>query len=151
QPAGLVAVNGIDELIRTHGRSFYAATEDKARAALTVAKNDAGALERLVKDYPNAVATLSALRQLAQVYEDSGRWGAAVQAYRRLLLCSLSEIDRKTALAGLDRTTARERARFAVSSVSPDPGRPQRGWEKEERLLPLMEDTPGKDLLLARD
>lgn len=151
QSAAVVAAEKIDELIRAHGRTPYAPTEEKARALLTSAKGDAAALERLANEYPNATATTAALRQLGQVHEDAGRWGAAAHAYRRVLWRDATLDEQRAAVAGWGRALEQERKRSAPSAGTAGLAAPlARSWEKEERLLPLAEGSPGADVLLVR-
>jgi outer membrane protein assembly factor BamB len=150
QSAAAVAAERIEELIRAHGRGLYAPAEDKARTLLASAKGDAAALERLAEQYPNAAAAGPALLQLGRAQEDAGRWGAAAHAYRRLLRRDPTGDEREAAVAGLSRAREQERKRCAPAGPTGLAPPLARAWETEERLLPLAEDVPGADALLAR-
>jgi outer membrane protein assembly factor BamB len=150
QSAAVVAGEQIDRLLKDHGRTLYAATEEKARAALASGNGDAAALEKVADEYPNAVATGEALRQLAGLHEEAGRWGAAAQAYRRLLRRQPAEGEREKVALALRRVLQRGQEK----PPSPDPPEPAlpltRAWEKGERLLASADGPPAADVFLVR-
>jgi outer membrane protein assembly factor BamB len=151
QSAAIAAADRIDELLRAHGRTLYAPMEDKARALIASGKSDAVLLERVVKEYPNAKAANAALRQLGKVHEDAGRWGAAQYAYLRLLFQASTHDESDGAAGGCSRAEAQEKKRAPTPAARPDLAASLvRAWEKEERLLPLAEESPGTDVLLTR-
>jgi outer membrane protein assembly factor BamB len=150
QSATVVAAERIDELIRRHGREVYAPADDQARLWLACAEDDAAALERLAREYPNANASAQALRQLARVYEDSGRWGAAAHTYRRLLRRAPGDAERGAALAGLSRAVDRDE-KPAGPAEPPGLATPLcRSWDKDERLLSTSGPVPASHVFLAR-
>jgi outer membrane protein assembly factor BamB len=148
QRAAIVAAERIDELLRAHGRDLYRSAEEKAHAMLGSGRRNPVALERLVDEYPNATAAGPALLQLARLHEDAGHWGAAAHAYRRLLRRETTSDERRAACSGLNR--AREHEQQRVSLAPADPAVPlTRCWEKDERLLPMAEESPGGEVLLV--
>jgi outer membrane protein assembly factor BamB len=147
QRAAIVAAQRIDELLQAHGRELYRSADEKAQGMLVSGRGDPVALERLVDEYPNATATGPALLQLARLHEEAGHWGAAAHAYRRLLRRETTSDERRAACSGLNR--AREHEQQRMSRAPATAAVPlARGWEKDERLLPLAEDSPGGDVVL---
>ncbi|MEC8652556.1 MAG: PQQ-binding-like beta-propeller repeat protein, partial [Planctomycetota bacterium] len=74
-----VAEQAIEALIGQHGRSIYARIEDRAASALRAARDDAAALRRVTRDYPNSVAAARAgLTLLDRAVEDGDLGAAAV-------------------------------------------------------------------------
>ncbi len=149
QSAEAVATEEIDKLLRAHGRALYAPLEEKAVALLKSA-GDAAALDRVADEYPNAAAAGTALRQLARLHEGAGHWGAASQAYRRLLRREMPEDERAAAQAGLRHAVAKEQANSPTAEPSGLSLPLTRCWDKEERLLVSPESVPGTEVFLIR-
>jgi outer membrane protein assembly factor BamB len=104
QSAAVVAAKRVDQIVKQHGPSVYAAQERQAKTLFDTAPGAerTTALERLVCEFPNASSAAPALRELAKHYEDVGRWGAAAHAYRRLNAGAPEE-----ASAGLSRASTK--------------------------------------------
>jgi outer membrane protein assembly factor BamB len=151
QIAGTVAAEHIDELLRDHGRTIFAPTEDRARALLASAKGDVAALERLAATYPNAAAAGTALLQAGKLHEASCRWGAAAHAYRRLGQLNVTGDEGSAARAGLARAVEHEcKCGVAVGGLRDLTPPLTRLWDKEERLLPSSDLRQGAELFLVR-
>jgi outer membrane protein assembly factor BamB len=85
--AGQLAAEHIAALVKKHGDRIYRDTEKRALARLDVVPKDksrAAALERLTVDFPNAAVQRVALRELIDLYSNSGRFAAMAHACDRL-------------------------------------------------------------------
>src|SRR5439155_15334805 len=110
QHATTFASAAIDRLIRVHGPEVYTAIEQRARERFADAKkNHLDQLRRLIRQFPNAAATSTALWELAQAEEEAGHLGAASHAYRTLLRRAPRATEAPLALAALARIYERER------------------------------------------
>jgi outer membrane protein assembly factor BamB len=90
-PAEQLASGQISRLCCEEGS--YDEIEKRAAAALAVAQQTTGSaeervtlLEQLADEFPHAMASRTALRELAQQYDKAGLPGAAAHTYRRLLV-----------------------------------------------------------------
>lgn len=120
QAAAGVASKRIAELIEVHGPAVYATIEARARSLLATGQTARRkeVLDRLGREFPNALVTGPALLELGQLHEQPSEFGAAARAYHRFLLrssregkssvSSFDESERPRALAGLARAYQQE-------------------------------------------
>lgn len=111
RPAGLLAAERIQELIRAHGSAIYAPMEQQARAMLEGSESGShplALLERLRWQYPHSSAVGPALFKLAALHEKAAHFGAAAHAYRLLLQLDRPGQDAAPALLGLARAYERQ-------------------------------------------
>jgi outer membrane protein assembly factor BamB/tetratricopeptide (TPR) repeat protein len=130
------AADRIEELVRGHGASVYAAVEQRARTLLDAAPKDeqrVAVLERLAREFPNAAVTGPALVELAALHEQAGRPGAVAEAYR-LLLRRGAGVDEPAALAELARAYERQHC-----------------WEAARRTWQCLARAHGDQTLAALD
>lgn len=85
EPAAAVAEAAIAELIATRGEAVYAAVAARADAALAAAGADAGALEQVVRDFPNSGAARRARLLLLDRAVDEGNLAVACGVLARSL------------------------------------------------------------------
>jgi tetratricopeptide (TPR) repeat protein len=107
--AGLAA-DQVERLRTRYGPQVYDAVEKQAQSLVeTAPPGDRDQVTRkLSRQYPHAIVTRTALRDLAQAHEQAGRPGAAADAYRRLLAAGPKGDDQAVALVGLARTYERQ-------------------------------------------
>src|SRR5262249_25382782 len=101
------------------------------------------ALERLASEFPNASVTGPALQRLAAVHAQAGRYGAAAEAYRRLLRRDGADEGKAQALVGLAGAFQRRGARPAARDAWQRPA-----GELGARVLAVVgRDQPVRDVV----
>ena len=117
--ADVVVHDRIERLLRTHGRSLYAAYEEQVERARkqAMAERNALMLRKLLARFPNSTLRYQLWLDLGQLLSEEQRWSEAADAFRMAATVSEGPDQRAVALVGLARSLEAQRLWSAAARV----------------------------------